>query len=105
MESPAPSFQPSPQAPMAPAENNSQWDPEQLERLRQQAQQLKQAREVLLSQQVPQVAPPQIVYLRRNLTVAEILLILLLSCGIVTGVQWTWGFVSNVLPRIEIKAR
>jgi len=105
MESPAPSSQPFSQAPVAPTENNSQWDPEQLERLRQQAQQLKQAREVLLSQQVPQVAPPQIVYLRRNLTVAEILLILLLSCGIVTGVQWTWGFVSNVLPRIEIKVR
>lgn len=105
MEFPAPSSQPFPQAPVAPTENNSQWDPEQLERLKQQAQQLKQAREALLSQQVPQVVPPQIVYMRRNLTVAEILLVLLLSCGIVTGVQWTWGFVSNILPRIEIKAR
>ena len=47
--------------------------------------------------------PPQVVYVRRNLTVAELLLVLLLSCGIVTGIQWSWNIVTNVLPRIEIK--
>lgn len=48
---------------------------------------------------------PQIVYLRRNFTVAEILLILLLSCGIVTGVQALWGLGSRILPQVEIKVK
>lgn len=48
---------------------------------------------------------PQIIYLRRNFTVAEILLILLLSCGIVTGVQALWGLGSRILPQIEIKVK
>jgi hypothetical protein len=46
-----------------------------------------------------------VIYVRRNLTVAEVLLVLLLSCGIVTGVQWTWNIVTNFLPRIEVKMR
>jgi hypothetical protein len=54
--------------------------------------------------QVPQ-AQPQFIYVRRNLTVAELGLVLLLACGLVTGVQAGWNFVSNTLPRIEIKAR
>jgi len=48
---------------------------------------------------------PKVVYLRRNLTVAELLIVLLISCGIVTGIQWSWNFVSNALPKIEIKVR
>ena len=48
---------------------------------------------------------PQVVYVRRNLTVAELILVFALSCGVVTGLQATWNFVSNNLPRIEIKAR
>lgn len=48
---------------------------------------------------------PQFIYVRRNLTVAELGLVFLLACGIVTGVQTSWNFVSNNLPRIEIKAR
>lgn len=48
---------------------------------------------------------PQIIYLRRNLTVAELGLVILLSCGLVTGVQAGWNFVSNHLPSIEIKAK
>jgi hypothetical protein len=43
--------------------------------------------------------------LRRNLTVAELLLVFLISCGIVTGIQWGWSTISNVLPKIEIKVR
>lgn len=53
---------------------------------------------------VPQLQP-QIIYLRRNLTVAELGLVILLSCGLVTGVQAGWNFVSNHLPSIEIKAK
>jgi hypothetical protein len=48
---------------------------------------------------------PKVVYVRRNLTVAELLLIILLSCGIVTGIQYTWNFATNILPRIEIKMK
>jgi len=48
---------------------------------------------------------PQIIYLRRNMTVAELGLLILLSCGLVTGVQASWNFVSNHLPSIEIKAK
>jgi len=52
-------------------------------------------------------APPQpsVVYVRRNLTVAELIVVFAIACGLVTGVQATWNFTSNVLPRIEIKAR
>ena len=53
----------------------------------------------------PQQQQPQIVYLRRNFTVAEILLVLFLSCGIVTGVQALWGLGSRMLPQIEIKVK
>lgn len=58
------------------------------------------------SQQIPVSQPqPQVVYVRRNFTVAELGLIILLSCGLVTAFQAGWHFVSNNLPRIEIKAK
>jgi hypothetical protein len=74
------------------------------------AQMKARARELAIQQTIAQQAvipqqQPQVVYVRRNLTVAEILLVILLSCGIVTGVQWTWNIVTNVLPRVEIKVR
>ena len=81
-----------------------QITPEQLAQLK------ARAREIAVQQAIAQQAAlpqqqPQIVYLRRNLTVAEVLLVILLSCGIVTGVQWTWNIVTNILPRVEIKVR
>jgi hypothetical protein len=48
---------------------------------------------------------PSVVYVRRNLTVAELIVVFAIACGLVTGVQATWNFVSSNLPRIEIKAR
>ncbi len=54
---------------------------------------------------VPPQTQPQIVYLRRNFTVAEIILVLLLSCGLVLGVQGLWGFGSRILPQVEIKVK
>lgn len=68
------------------------------------------AREMAIQQTLAQKAAtapaqPQIVYVKRNLTVAELLLVILLSCGIVTGIQWTWTSLSNILPKIEIKIR
>ena len=55
----------------------------------------------------PSFIPPQprVVYVRRNLTVAELIVVFAIACGIVTGVQGAWNFASNHLPRIEIKAR
>lgn len=54
-------------------------------------------------QQTPIVnQQPKIQYVRRNLTVAEIIVIFALSCGLVFGVQSLWGFATN-LPKIEIK--
>jgi hypothetical protein len=48
---------------------------------------------------------PEVVYVRRNLTIAELLLVIALSCGIVTGVQATWNFATDFLPRIEIREK
>ena len=53
---------------------------------------------------VPNKAPQQkIVYVRRNLTVAEVIAVLIISCGIVFGIQISWNFATNILPRIEVK--
>ena len=46
-----------------------------------------------------------VVYLRRNLTIAEILIILALSTGILAGVQFAWGFSTDILSRIEIREK
>jgi len=45
---------------------------------------------------------PRIQYVRRNLTVAEIIVVFALSCGLVIGIQNFWNFATN-LPKIEIK--
>jgi hypothetical protein len=58
-----------------------------------------------LQQPQPQFAPPKVVYVRRNLTVAELILIFALSCGSVLGIQAAWNFASNFLPSIEIKVK
>lgn len=48
---------------------------------------------------------PKIIYVKRSLTVAEIILMLFLSCGIVFGMQVGGGFLLNNMPRIEIKLK
>ena len=77
--------------------------------LLQQQQQQTPQEEVPVAQRMPApsfIPPqPQVVYVRRNLTVAELIVVFAIACGIVTGVQATWNFTSNLLPRIEIKAR
>ena len=45
----------------------------------------------------------QVVYVRRNLTIAEIVLLLVVSCLLVTGVQFGWKLATDFLPRVEIK--
>lgn len=56
------------------------------------------------SQVQPQpLEQPRVVYVRRNLTVAELILLFALSIGVVSGIQMLWSGVSGMLPRIEIK--
>ena len=73
-----------------------QITPEQLAQMKARAREIAVQQAIAQQQQLPQ-QQPQIVYLRRNLTVAEVLLVILLSCGIVTGIQWGWNIVTNVL--------
>jgi len=101
MEEQIPASQPPMQA--FPQMEN-QITPEQLEAMKARARELA-IQQTIAQQAAVQQQQPRVIYVRRNLTVAEILLVLLLSCGIVTGIQWTWNAVSNVLPKIEIKVR
>ena len=83
---------------------NPQITPEQLEQMK------ARARELSIQQTLAQKAPisppqPQVIYVRMNLTIAEIVVILLLSCGLVTGVQFTWNVVNDFLPRLEINVK
>ena len=55
------------------------------------------------TQAAPQETVPQVVYVRRNLTVAELLLVFALSCGLVYGIPNLFGFIANNVPRVEIK--
>lgn len=89
--------------------------PEQLEAMKAYARE----QAVRMSFQQPPLAPqppvsnlpyqprpvPEVVYVRRNLTVAEILLICVLSCSIVGGIQAVWGFASKHLPQIEVRVK
>ncbi len=52
-------------------------------------------------------APPQqqVVYVRRPLTVAEIIIVFAISIGIVSGGQLIWHGLTNVLPRVEIRMK
>lgn len=85
--------------------------PAQLEELKQRArdmayqQTLEQQQQLLAQRPTLPTQPPQVVYTRRSLTVAELILIFALSCGFVTTLQFIWGAVSANLPRIEIKVK
>ena len=56
---------------------------------------------------LPFNSPPpvreKIVYVRRNLTVAEVIVVFAISFGVVIGIPAAWNFASNLLPRVEIK--
>jgi hypothetical protein len=93
---------PASQPPLPP-----QITPEQLEAMKARARELaiQQTLAEQASSQRPAGQQPQVVYVRRNLTVAELLLVILLSCGIVTGIQWSWNTITNLLPKIEIRVR
>jgi hypothetical protein len=82
--------------------------PEQLAELKERARQLAIQQTIAQQAAMPRPQPqtqPQVVYVRRNLTVAELLVVFVIACGIVTGVQAGWNFVSNFLPRLEIRVK
>lgn len=80
--------------------------PEQLAQMKARARELA-FQQTIAQQAVPQFQrpQPQVVYVRRNLTVAELIVTLVLACGIVTGFQAGWHFAANYLPRLEVKVK
>jgi len=85
-----------------------QITPETLEMMKQQAREMAIAQYMSQQQQpvAPALAPkPEVVYVPRNLTVAELILIFVLAMGMVTGIQVGWKFFSETLPRIEIRMK
>ena len=99
MEDQIPPSQPPVQFPPQP-----EITPEQLAELKERARQL--AIQQTIAQQAAAPRPqPQVVYVRRNLTVAELIVVFAIACGIVTGVQAGWNFASTVLPRLEIRVK
>ena len=92
-----------PSQPPMPQNMEGQITPEMLAEMKARAMEL--AIQQTVPQRLPVEMPPQVVYVRRNLTVAELLLVLLLSCGIVTGIQGLWYLGTNLLPRLEIRVR
>jgi len=89
-----------------------QITPETLEAMKRQAREMAIAQ--YMSQQQQPVAPPpapryskepNVIYVPRSLTVAELILIFVLSVGVVVGIQAGWKFATETLPRIEIKMK
>lgn len=56
-------------------------------------------------QSSPPMEQPRIIYLRRNLTVAELIIVFAISCGIVYGIPSVVKFVADKLPQIEVKVK
>ena len=73
---------------------------EQLQQMKILARQ--QAVEQVRSQQQIE-PPPKIIYVRRNLTVAELIAVFAISSFVVLGIPASWNFITNYLPRIEVK--
>jgi hypothetical protein len=48
---------------------------------------------------------PKIIYQTRNLTIAEILVMFVLSCVVVGGIPALWGLASKHLPQIEVRVK
>ena len=80
--------------------SQNQITPDQLEQMKIMARQ-QAIEQVVAQRQIQQ--PSKIVYVRRNLTIAEVIAVFIISCGLVYGTQFVWNFSSNVLPKIEIK--
>jgi hypothetical protein len=105
---PSSNFPPNQQVPAA------QITPDQLEQMKARAReaailqtyaQQQQQQPVTYQINEPLKIPAKVVYVKRPMTIAEIGLMLLLSCGIVFGIQLAVNFAVNTLPRIEIKMK
>jgi len=93
-----------PQAPQMPVPNFSELRKKALEDAIQQVTSQRPAAAPQTVQPLNQTAPqPNVVYLRRNLTIAELAVVFLIAITGVIGVQAGVGFVSDILPRIEIR--
>jgi len=46
---------------------------------------------------------PKVIYVKRNLTLAEIIIVFAITTGCVLGIQGAWTLATDILPRIEIK--
>lgn len=53
----------------------------------------------------PQPLEPRVIYVRRNLTVAELIVVFAIACGLVIGIPNAWNFASSRLPQIEVKVK
>ena len=51
------------------------------------------------------VQEPEIVYVRRNLTIAELIVVFAISLVLVSGGQFVFSALSNHLPKLEIKVK
>lgn len=56
-------------------------------------------------QQFVQESAPEIIYVRRNLTIAEMIVVFAISLILVSGGQFVFSALSNHLPRLEIKVK
>tara|TARA_R100000231_G_scaffold67737_1_gene54303 strand:+ start:296 stop:583 length:288 start_codon:yes stop_codon:yes gene_type:complete len=90
------------QVPPSQSPLNPPITPEQLEEMKIRAKNLA-IQQTLAQKQVTLPPQPQVIYVRRNLTLAELIVIFALACGLVTGIQFTWNVVSDFLPKVEIK--
>jgi hypothetical protein len=97
-----------------PPQIPGQITPDMLEGMKQQAREMAVAQYmaqqqrpqgVQPSQPMPPLEPQRVVYVRRNLTVAELIVVFVLATGLVAGIQTGWRFASENLPRIEIQVK
>ena len=98
-----------PSIPPQPSQIPGQLAPEALEEMKQKARDMAITQYMAQKQQQQNNQNPgpeqKIVYVRRNLTVAELLLLVVLLTGVITGIQASWNFVTERLPKIEIRMK
>ena len=97
-----------------PPQIPGQITPEMLEGMKQQAREMAVAQYMTQqqrphrlqpSQTIHPLEPQRVVYVRRNLTVAELIVVFVLATGLIVGIQTGWRFASENLPRIEIRVK
>lgn len=101
---PGPQGEALPQNQPTPGPLQGQITAEQLEYMKARAKEMA-IQQALLKQQAQPQAMQNIVYVRRNLTVAELLLVFALAFGVSLGIQGIWTAATTYLPRIEIKVK